>query len=168
VISVRIGELAEQTGADALLRPVAADWSAVTPAMRRLELAAGPSLVEQCLRIGELPIGSAAITSAGVLNVPFMVHVVVRSRDEGVSATGVRTALRNGLRRLREWDLGSVVMAPLGTGAGHLDAEQAADIMVPLLLTQQAEGGPPRSITIVVENDYEREAFEAALAHPRG
>lgn len=167
MISVRIGELAEQTGVDALLRPVAADWSAVTPAMRRLELAAGLSLTEQCQRIGELPVGSAAITSAGALHIPFMVHAVVRSPEEGVSAAGVRAALKNGLRRLREWELDSAAVAPLGTGAGNLDAEQAADIMVPLLLTHLEQGGPPRSIAIVVENDYEREAFEAVLARRR-
>lgn len=158
MITVRVGELAEATAA-ALLRPVAADWSAVTPAMRRLELAAGEELEAQCRRLGELPVGSATITPAGPLAAQFIVHVIVRSSDESVSAAGVRRALHNGLRRLAEWHIDSVAMPPLGTGAGNLDAEEAARIMVPLLLEHMASAGAPAAVEIVVDSEYERDAF---------
>ena len=58
--------------------------------MRRLEQAAGAELVEQLARVGELPVGAAAITPAGALAAEFVVHVSVRSRDEPVTPAGVR------------------------------------------------------------------------------
>jgi len=162
VIEVRIADPAT-VAVGALLRPVAADGSAVTPAMRRLELAAGEAMLEQLARVGELPVGAAAITPAGALAAEFVVHVSVRSRDEPVSPAGVRLGLVNGLRRVREWAIDNIAVVPLGTGAGNLDAEQAAEVMVPVLVEHVEQGGPPSRIVIVVETEYEREAFERRL-----
>jgi O-acetyl-ADP-ribose deacetylase (regulator of RNase III) len=145
-----------------VLRPVTADWSAVTPAMRRLEMAAGAVVEAHCQRMGELPVGSAVLTPAGDLPAEFMVHVIVRSADEGVTAAGVRRGLQNGLRRLAEWKIDHVAMAPLGTGAGNLDAEESARLMIPLLLEHVQVNAATR-IEIVVESDYEVEIFRRAL-----
>ncbi|HEX6938919.1 MAG TPA: macro domain-containing protein [Longimicrobiales bacterium] len=163
MIEVRIGELAE-AGTAALLRPVDAGLAAVTPATRRLELAAGAALAEQCRRLGELPVGSAAITGAGALGVEFMVHVVVRSEEEPVSPAGVRRGLLNGLRRLTEWGIESVAMPPLGTGAGNLDAEESAQVMIPTILEYQRGVPRPLRVVVVVESEYELEAFRRAIA----
>jgi O-acetyl-ADP-ribose deacetylase len=163
VIRVVLADIAG-TDFEAVLRPVTAEWTAVTPAMRRLEMAAGDDVSEQCRRLGELPIGSAVITPAGGLPAQFMVHVIVRSMDEPVTEAGVRRGLQNGLRRLAEWGIQRVAMAPLGTGAGNLDAEDAAALMVPLLQEQLRAGGAPSEIAIHVDSEYERDAFERHIA----
>jgi O-acetyl-ADP-ribose deacetylase len=163
VIRVVTGEVAD-SGAEAVLRPVSAEWTAVTPAMRRLELVAGPTVEAQCRTLGELPVGSAIITPAGDVAAQFMIHVIVRSTDEPVSAAGVRRALQNGLRRLAEWGIHHVAMPPLGTGAGNLDADESADIMIPALLEQMQATGVPAQVEICVDSEYERDAFERRLA----
>lgn len=165
MIELRIGELADAREA-AVLRPIDAEWAAVTPATRRLELAAGPALAEQCRRLGELPVGSAMITGAGDLAAEFMVHVVVRSAEEPVTPAGVRRGLVNGLRRLTEWGIESVAMPPLGTGAGNLDAEESARVMVPAILEHRLASARPLRVVIVVESEYELEAFRRAIADP--
>jgi O-acetyl-ADP-ribose deacetylase (regulator of RNase III) len=161
IVVVR-GELAEARTA-AILRPVTAEWTAVNPAMRRLEIAAGPELEEQCRRLGELPVGSAVITPAGALVASLMVHVAVRSVDEPVTEAGVRRALRNGLRRLAEWRVRTVALPPLGTGAGNLDAEASAEVMMPLLAAHIAEGAAER-VEIVVDSEYELDVFRRSAA----
>jgi O-acetyl-ADP-ribose deacetylase len=159
LIAVRQGEIAEAR-TTAILRPVTAEWSAVNPAMRRLELAAGPTLEAQCSRLGELPVGSAVITPAGgALHVQLMVHVIVRSAVEPVSEAGIVRALQNGLRRLAEWGVESVALPPLGTGAGNLDAEDSARLMLPLLLEATAREGGLARVEIVVDSAYELEVF---------
>jgi O-acetyl-ADP-ribose deacetylase len=158
VIRVVLGDIAG-SGAEAVLRSVSADWSAVTPAMRRLELAAGDLVREQCRRLGDLPVGSAVITGAGDLAAHFMIHVAVRSFEEPVSAAGVRRGLQNGLRRAGEWGIRRIALAPMGTGAGNLDADDAAAIMLPLLREQLA-GGCLDAVEIYVETAYERDVFE--------
>lgn len=162
MIEVRLADLAT-VDADAIVRPVAADWAAVTPATRRLELAAGPEVEEQCRRLGELPVGSAAITAAGALKAEYLIHVVVRSASQPVTENLVVQGLRNGLRRAREWGLQRLAVAPLGTGAGNLDAERSAELMVPLLLEEVAAGEGLREVVLAVEGEYERDAFETVL-----
>lgn len=160
MIEVRLGELAE-TQAAAYLRPITADGAAATAAARRLELTAGPAMAEQLLRLGEIPVGSAVITGAGSLPAEYVIHVVVRSVEEPVSADLVRRGLVNGLRRLEEWGVESVALPLLGTGPGCLDAESAAAVVVPLL--QEWRIQHPCRIVIVVEGEYEREILEQAL-----
>jgi O-acetyl-ADP-ribose deacetylase len=160
VIRVVQGDIASTT-VEAVLRPVSAEWNAVTPAMRRLELAAGATVEAQCRAVGELPVGSAVITSAGELSARFMIHVVVRSVDEQVTEHGVRRGLQNGLRRLAEWGIREVAMPPLGTGAGNLDADESAALIIPILREQLLAGGPPSEFHIYVDSDYDREVFDA-------
>jgi O-acetyl-ADP-ribose deacetylase len=164
VIEVWRGELAD-AGAAAILRPVAADGSAVTAAMRRLESALGPGQIELWRRVGELPPGSAAITPAGApLAAQWLVHAVVRSADEQVTAALVRRALQNGLRRIAEWGIDSVAMPPLGTGAGNLDAEESAAVMLAVLVEHARTAPHPARVEIVVETEYEQQAFAAAVS----
>ncbi|HWV56797.1 MAG TPA: macro domain-containing protein [Longimicrobiales bacterium] len=161
MIEVCVGD-AWSYGTAAVLRPIASDGSAPTPAVRRLELAAGPQPAEQYARLGELPVGSAVITGAGDLPVEYLIHVVVRSPEEPVTTAGVVRGLLNGLRRVEEWALESVAIMPLGTGAGNLDVERAAAIMAPVLIERAATPEGTR-IVIAVESEYERDVFLRAL-----
>lgn len=167
MIEVQVGELATAV-AGAVVRPVASDFSAVTPAMRRFDQAAGPAVADQCARLGELPLGSAVITAAGDLTTEFVVHVAVRSATENPSAAVVRRGLLNALRRLADWDIDSVALTPLGTGAGNLDAEEAAAVMVPVIVEHLREAGRPMRVTIRVEDQYQEAAFLTALARSTG
>jgi O-acetyl-ADP-ribose deacetylase (regulator of RNase III) len=163
VISVRLADLAEVRAAG-IVRPVSAEWQAVTPAMRRLEMKAGPTLDAQCRRLGELPVGSAAITPAGELPAQFMIHAIVRSSEEQVTESSVRRAFQNALRRADEWGLEDIAAAPLGTGAGNLDADAAARVMVDVLYEHMQSATFPASVEIIVDSEYERDAFEKQLA----
>lgn len=167
MIDVRVGELAE-VPAGAVVRPVDTDFSPVTAAMRRFDDAAGPAVAEQCSRLGELPLASAVITAAGDLPADFIVHVAVRSRTENPTASVVRRGLTNALHRLVDWGIREVALAPLGTGAGNLDAEESAAVMLPVLVEHMQDNGVPSAVTIMVEDEYQRAAFEAALARAGG
>lgn len=162
MIRIVRGEVGD-TDAEALMRPVTAEWEAVTPAMRRLDVKAGERPAAQCMQLGELPVGSAVITAAGDLGAQFMIHVIVRAVDEPVSVSGVRRGLQNGLRRLSEWGIRHVAMVPLGTGAGNLDAEEAAAIMVPALVEHMEADAVLTQVDIHVESEYEFDVFDRQI-----
>ena len=162
IVVVR-GELAQAT-TRAVLRPVTAEWAAPTPAMRRLEVAAGADVEAHCQRLGELPVGSAVVTPAGALAADLLIHAVVRSATDPVTPRTVGLALRNGLRRAQEWGVDTLALPPLGTGAGNLDAEDVAALMVPILADRSAEARGLARIEIHVESDYEQDAFEREIA----
>jgi O-acetyl-ADP-ribose deacetylase (regulator of RNase III) len=150
--------------ASAVLRPVSAEWDAVSSAGRRIEIAAGPQLFEQCTRLGDLPVGSAVLTAPGALPFDFVIHGIVRSVDEQVSESTVYRALQNALRRCVEWGIESLALPPLGTGAGNLDAEDAAGVMVPVLLEHMRDSDYPAKVSIVVDSEYEHDAFRREIS----
>lgn len=162
MITVRRADLAA-AAVEAVIRPVTAEWMAPNPVLRRLELAAGPAVEAHCRELGELPVGSAVVTPAGDLAATYLIHVVIRSAEQPTTAALVARALRNGLRRIGEWGIRSVALPPLGTGAGNLDAEQSAEVMVPILLEYLRTEEPAPRLEVAVDTDYERDAFLAEL-----
>jgi O-acetyl-ADP-ribose deacetylase (regulator of RNase III) len=164
MIDIVLGDIAD-IHATAIVHPVSAEWDPVTPAMRRLEIAAGDVVAQQCAKIGELPIGSAVITGAGAANAEFMIHVIVRSIFEPVTESTVQRGLQNSLRRCAEWGIDQIAVPPIGTGAGNLDAEEVASLMVPVLLDHMAEAKFPSDVILVAESEYERSAFEQMMRY---
>ena len=162
MIRVRQGELAE-AGVEAVVRPVRSDGEAVSAVGRRVEMVAGPEVAERLQALGELPIGGAVITPGGDLAASFVIHVVVQSADEAVSRLGVQRALVNALRRAQDWGLRSLALPPIGTGAGALEAEEAARLLVEVLQDHLRDGMEPRELEIVVESAYEADVYERTV-----
>lgn len=164
MISVAVDDLAF-VAADAVARPVGATLRAITPVMRRLEMAAGDALLRQ-LRVQEpLEVGAAVVTGAGALSAPLMIHAVVATEETAVSREGVRRATASTLQRARDFAIDHLAIAPYGLGAGNLELEEAAAAMLDAMHAHGQRHPVPATIMIVVEHDAERDAFEAALAY---
>jgi len=111
-----------------------------------------------------LPVGGAVLTPAGLLAADYLIHIVVMSHDEPQTSHSIQRALRNGLRRASDWGLESLAVPALGLGAGSLDSEVPARVLVEILANHVNEGVPPLDLTIAVSSDFEVELFEAILA----
>lgn len=164
MIDVLVADIAT-VRANGIVHSVSQEWDPVTPAMRRLELHAGDTVQVQCAQLGELPLGSAVITSAGNADAEFLVHVIVRSVTEPVNESVVQRGLQNALRRCVEWGIETLAVPPIGTGAGNLDAEEVSELMVPILLDHMAEAKYPAHVILVTDSEYERAAFEQILKY---
>lgn len=162
MIRVLRSELAD-VKTEAILRSVSSDLDSDTPQSRDLELRAGSDVIDRLKAMGDLPVGAAVITPGGQLEAAFLIHVVLQSPEEPVTSEGVRAALKNGLRRAAEWSLEALALPPLGTGAGNLDAQEAAAVMVPILADHLLNSENPRDVTVVVGTDYERDVFDRAV-----
>lgn len=149
--------------ADGVLRSVNSDLSADSPASRQVELAMGPEAVERAQAMGEVPVGGAVITPGGDLQAQFVVHAVTQSPVDPVGTESVKTALLNGLRRAREWGLEALALPPLGTGAGNLEAEESASVMIPVIQDHMTSSDSPKETIIVVASEYEEDVFLRAV-----
>ncbi|MFH1764717.1 MAG: macro domain-containing protein [Gemmatimonadota bacterium] len=158
----------ENVESEAILRSVSSDLGPDTTFSRELEIRAGPGVAERLQALGELPVGAAVITPGGELSVGFIIHVVLQSVEERVTPQGLRSALHNGLRRAEEWGLKTLALPPLGTGAGNMDADEAAAIMVPLISDHLQRSENPREVLIVVGTGYERDVFAQAVESVQG
>lgn len=161
MISVAVDDVAF-VAADAVVRPATTTLDPTTPALRRLEQVGGPRFLDQLRLTKELVVGAAVVTGGGDLPAELVIHAIIRSTTEPVSAAGVRLAMRSALQRAMDWQLARVAVPPLGIGAGNLSLEDAADVMVQVLA--EADSAPyPRDIVIVVESEEEKQVFEACL-----
>ncbi len=162
MIEARVDDLAFYDG-DAIVRPTNEDLGATTPVLRRLEVAAGAPLAEQ-LRVHEpLPVGAAVVTAAGNLAVELLVHGVVMSKTERASRESVRRAFTSALQRVVDWQLKRIAVAPFGLGAGNLDIEESAEIMVDVLSQHLKRARFPADVTIIAETSDEASALSVAL-----
>src|SRR2546423_1174137 len=150
--------------ADAIVRPSTTRLDPTTPAVRRLETVGGPEFASHLRLQKELPVGAAVVTAGGGdLPAEFVIHAVIRSDTEPVTRDGVARAWRSTLQQIQEWEFGTVAVPPIGTGAGNLTVEDAAEIMVPILKAHLGGAVFPAEVCFVVEMPAERDAFEAVL-----
>jgi O-acetyl-ADP-ribose deacetylase (regulator of RNase III) len=146
---------------ECVVRAVGSNLEPVTSLGRAVGAAAGADLEERIERMGELPVWGAVITPGGALRADFLVHVVVQSSEEPVTMSGVRKALVNGLRHACRLGVETMALPPLGTGAGNLDAEGAADVMIPVLREHLEREDYPKQVVVMVTTAYEEQAFGA-------
>ena len=154
--------------AECILRSVGSNLEPLTAIGREVGAAAGEPLLARLEQVGDLPVGGAVITPAGDLAASFIVHVALQSQDEPVSAGSVRKALLNGLRHACRMGVETMALPPLGTGAGNLDAETAAAVMLEVLRGHMESEEHPREVTVMVATEYEAQAFASRLAEQGG
>ena len=152
--------------ADAIVRPATVRLDPTTPVVRRLEQVGGAEFASRMRVQKELAVGAAVVTAGGGdLPAEFVIHAVIQSDTEPVSRAGVARAWQSALEQAREWEFASLTVPPIGTGAGNLSVEDAADVMVQVLQAHLGGGGAvyPANVSFVVETPEDRAVFEAAL-----
>ena len=161
MIRIVRGVLTEATS-EALLRETRPDGAVVSPSGKALLGRLGDDA--HLLELDDAPVGSAWLSPAGPLAASFLIHLVVQGTDEPVTPESVRLALTNGLRRAAAFGIESVALPPLGVGAGNLDHERSARIVVDAIGDHLEQGRPPSVFEVVVTSDYEEEVFRRAAA----
>jgi O-acetyl-ADP-ribose deacetylase len=163
VIDVRIDDLVFYSG-EAIAWPVTAVLGATTPLLRRVERAGGEALAERVRLQRPLPVGAAVVTGAGDLGVELLIHAVIVSDEERVTADTLRRALTSALQRAVDFQIGELAVAPFGIGAGNLAVEDSAELMAEVMARHIRRAAYPRGIVVIVENETEAAAWRAALA----
>jgi serine/threonine-protein kinase len=158
LIRVVRGDLATLS-VQGLVRPVRSDLAPADVGARNVVLAAGVELEERLARIGMLPVGGAVLSPAGALAASYLIHIVVMSEEEPQTSHSIQRALRNGLRRAADWGLESLAVPALGLGAGSMEPEGPARVLVDILFNHLDEGVPPLDLTIAVGSDFEEALF---------
>ena len=154
--------------ADAIVRPATALLEPTTPELRRIEQVGGAPFWEQIRVQDELGVGSAVVTGGGDLAVEFVIHAIIRSAREPVSAHTVRRALVSAMQRANDWQLAHLAVPPLGTGAGNLSLEASAEAMRAAFDETLGRTSFPRQVTLVVGSPDEQHVFAAQVARPPG
>lgn len=139
----------------------------VAGAIRR---AGGPTIQEECDRIGHCPVGGAVVTGGGALAARFVIHAVGPvwgEKSPGESDRLLASACREALARAAELRLVSVALPSLSSGIFGFPLDRAARILLDEAIAHLRLGGEPRLVIVClfVEEAFAvyREALKAAL-----
>jgi len=164
VIQLLRGELSEASS-EAIIHAIRSDGAAISSFGRRLMTVAGPQVAQRVDAQGESPVGTAFLTPGGGSGADFIIHLVLQSPEEPLSAAGLERGLKNALRRASDFGLDSVALPLLGSGPGQLAVEVSAPLILQLLVQHRGEHGTPDRFLLVTESEFHAAAFiEAAAA----
>ncbi len=90
----------------------------------------GAIIQEESNRIGPVPVGECAITSAGKLRARHVIHAIGPRWGEGDEERKLRSAVRNALKMATDKGLGSIAMPAISAGIFGFPKERCARITV--------------------------------------
>ena len=90
----------------------------------------GPSIQEECDRIGGTHVGGAVITGAGDLKASHVIHAVGPRMGEGDEDNKLRNATLNSLRVADEHSLKSIAFPAISTGIFGYPMDRCAKMML--------------------------------------
>ena len=128
----------------------------VAGAIRR---AGGPSIQEECNRIGPIPLGEAAITTGGHLKARYVIHAASMSLGELTTERSLIDSTKNSLLRADEKKLKSIAFPAIGTGVAGFPLDACAHLMLRTALDHLKESHSTlEEVWFVLYGD---EAFQA-------
>ena len=100
----------------------------------------GPSIQEECRRIGTIPLGEAAVTGGGNLKAKYVIHAASMRLGGRTTAENLEASTRNSLLRADEKGIRSIAFPAVGTGIAGFGTKRCAEIM--LGIAAQHRKGP--------------------------
>jgi len=90
----------------------------------------GPSIQEECNKLGGTYVGGAVMTGAGDLKAKNVIHAVGPRMGEGEEETKLRNATMNSLLVASEYRLKSIAFPAISTGVFGFPVDKCAEIML--------------------------------------
>lgn len=128
--------------------------------------AGGPSILEECRRIGGCRTGEAVITTAGNLPARYVIHAVGpvwrggKHGEPGLLADAYRTSLR----LAEERGLTSIAFPAISTGVYGYPVQAAARIALETTVGCLGNEGGPRRVLFVLFSEPDLEVYRRTLA----
>lgn len=125
--------------------------------------AGGTVIQEESDMIGNVPVGSAAVTGAGRLPCRFVIHAVGPRMGEGDEEAKLRSATRSALERAAEIGAETIAFPAISTGIFGYPVERCAPIMLGETASFLAQHPSIRQVTFCLRGSEAMNAFQAAM-----
>ncbi|MEK7831045.1 MAG: macro domain-containing protein [Acidobacteriota bacterium] len=140
-IEIRQGDITEQPDVDAIVNAANTDLVLGSGVAGAIWRKGGDIINEEGQRQAPIPLGEAAVTTAGRLPNKFVIHAAAmgyRAEDDAVpkkpgtdsSAEIIRNATLNSLIRAEELKLKSIAFPALATGVAGFPVDECAEVMI--------------------------------------
>jgi O-acetyl-ADP-ribose deacetylase (regulator of RNase III) len=133
---------------DAIVNPANEDLQLGTGVAGAIRKQGGPSIQEECDRIGHTPVGTAVMTGAGDLGVKQVIHAVGPRYGEGDDDRKLASAVRASLALADRNGLRSIALPAISTGNFGFPIDRAARVML-TEIHRYLQGGTKLSKVVV-------------------
>ena len=123
------GDITEQE-VEAIVNPANEDLQLGTGVAGAILAKAGPSIQEECNRIGHTPVGTAVMTGAGDLKARQVIHAVGPRMGEGDEDRKLASAVRSSLALADRNGLRSIALPAISTGNFGFPLDRCARILL--------------------------------------
>jgi O-acetyl-ADP-ribose deacetylase (regulator of RNase III) len=120
----------------------------------------GPTIQEECNRIGPIAVGDAAVTGAGDLPARFVIHAAGMPPGGSASEESVRSAMRRSLELAREKQCRTVAVPAIGAGIAGFPVQRCAEILFEEARAHLEAGGGVEEIRFVLFGEPTYRVFE--------
>lgn len=127
-VTIRQGDITEAQ-VDAIVNAANNDLKLGGGVAGAIRSKGGPSIQQECDRLGPVRIGEAAITGGGDLSARYVIHAASMRLGGRTTEPSLREATRNSLLRAKEKGLESIAFPAIGTGIAGFPLDRCAEIM---------------------------------------
>lgn len=123
----------------------------------------GAVIQEESNRIGYVPVGNAAITTAGNLPCKYVIHAVGPRMGEGDEERKLRDATLSALERAEELRLESVALPAISTGIFGFPLDRCAAVMVQATVDFRSRARSLQRVIFCLFDDQAYSVFERTM-----
>ena len=127
--------------------------------------AGGPTIMEQCRRIGGCPTGQAVITTAGNLNTRYIIHAVGPHYYQGTGkeAALLKSAYLESIKLASKHHLRSIAFPAISTGAYGYPLHEAAQIALRTIIEYIRENPDIQLVKFILYDQHIYDVFAEEL-----
>lgn len=130
--------------------------------------AGGPSIQEECDRIGPIKVGEAAMTNAGDLNAKHVIHAAGPVQGEGQEEDKLRKATLNSLQIAHQNRMRDIAFPAISTGIFGFPMQKCSEIMLQTAIEFLEEHDFPQEIIFCLYGQEAYSVFERTLGNLAG
>ncbi len=123
----------------------------------------GPTIQEECNKIGKIKLGEAVVTKGGNLKARYVIHAAAMGFDEPCTEESLRMSVHNSLLRSYEMKLKSIAIPAIGMGIASFPLKEGSKIMLETILNFVSKNDYPEIVYIYLYDDKTFDVFKKTL-----
>lgn len=148
---------------EAIVNPANEDLQLGSGVAAAIREKGGPSIQEECNRIGQTPVGTAVMTGAGHLKAKRVIHAVGPRMGEGDEDKKLASAVRAALALADRRGLKSIALPAISTGSFGFPMDRAARIILTEIQRFLQGGTKLERVVIALHGDDAFQVFKREL-----
>ncbi len=163
-IILEVGDLLDSP-AEAIANEVNEDLIFSDDAYSSLGTRVPEDTILECLKIGQIPVGTAAVTSAGDLPARSIIHMATCGFDGKSTEKTIVEALKEGLERCKEEGLTSIAIPEIGLTTSNIPLKRLGELLLSECLRHADRDITLQKAYFRLSNEKSLEIFKECLRH---